>query len=213
MPIATLKVRIREPMPSQFRSAVPTQAQVTRLPMAAIEKHNHNNCDTGDSRIARHERSGCSGNEHPCFRIGVPKGSALPERKRLQAGRIRVLACRMRVPLRELPRNEKQIRNAGPLDQRCGVWIGKQQSCDASAVGDQHGGKSGWHAQHVWQHSAKIVIRAGHRRDHVVGSGREGTDERQYCQREQLFMRHCEFYSVLQAILEQHLEACRRMQR
>ena len=37
VPIATLKVRIREPMPSQFRSAAPTHAQVTRLPMAAIE--------------------------------------------------------------------------------------------------------------------------------------------------------------------------------
>jgi hypothetical protein len=41
---------------------------------------------------------------------------------------------------------------------------------------------------------------AGHRRDHVVGSRREAADERQYCQREQLFLRHCEFYSVLQAV-------------
>jgi hypothetical protein len=47
----------------------------------------------------------------------------------------------------------------------------------------------------------------------LVSSGREATDERQYCQREQLFMRHCEFHSVPQAILEQHLEPCRRMQR
>jgi hypothetical protein len=37
VPIATLKVRIREPMPSELRSAAPNQAQVTRLPMAAIQ--------------------------------------------------------------------------------------------------------------------------------------------------------------------------------
>ena len=46
----------------------------------------------------------------------------------------------------------------------------------------------------------ETVVRAGHRRDHVVGSRCKATDEGQYFQREQLFMRHFEFYSVLQAL-------------
>ena len=91
------------------------------------------------------------------------KRSGLPERKRLGAGRIQVLACCIRVRPRELPRNEEQIRNAGPLDQRCDEWIGKRQSRDPGAAGDQHPGKSEWHSQHVWQR-AKTVICAGHRR-------------------------------------------------
>ena len=72
-------------------------------------KHNNNNCDTGDGRIAHDERSGGSRSEHQCSWIGVLKGSRVPERKRLEASRIQVLACRMLVRLRELPRNEKQI--------------------------------------------------------------------------------------------------------
>jgi hypothetical protein len=55
------------------------------------------------------ERSGGSRSEHQCSWIGVLKGSRVPERKRLEASRIQVLACRLLVRLRELPRNEKQI--------------------------------------------------------------------------------------------------------
>jgi hypothetical protein len=41
--------------------------------------------------------------------LGLALCSRVPERKRLEASRIQVLACRMLVRLRELPRNEKQI--------------------------------------------------------------------------------------------------------
>ena len=56
---------------------------------------------------------------------------------------------------------------------------------------------SKWHSQYVRQRRAKTVIRACHCCDHVVGSRREGTHERQYGQREQLFKRHGQFYSLL----------------
>ena len=75
--------------------------------------------------------------------------------------------------------------------------ISEQKSRDADSAGDQHARKSKGHSKYVRQRGAKTVIRAGHRCNHVVGSRRERTYERQDCQREQLFERHCQFYAVL----------------
>jgi hypothetical protein len=83
------------------------------------------------------------------------------------------------------------------LIKACDKWIGEQESRDADSAGDQHACKSKWHSKYVRECGAKTVIRARHRCNHVVGSRREGTYKRQHCQREQLFERHCESYSVL----------------
>jgi hypothetical protein len=191
-PIATLKIRICEPTLSQFRRAAPTQAQVIRLPMAAIK-----NTTTIIAMLTivallpMNDPAVAAASIH-AFGLAYWNAADCQNESGLMPVRFRSLPVTCG---RELPCNEKQIGNAGPLEQCCNKWISEQQSRDAGSAGDQHARKSEWHAKHVRQRGAKTVIRAGHRCNHVVGSRRVGTDERQYCQREQLFKRHCESYS------------------
>ena len=159
-------------------------------------EYDDNDGNADERRMVRHERSGGRRREHPCLRIGILKRSRLPERKRFHGGPFGPLASYIRA--RELPGDEKQIGNAGPLDHGCDKWIGEQESRDADSADDQQARKSKGHSKYMRQRGAKTVIRTGYRCDHVVGTRRERTHERQYCQREQLFERHCQFYSVLQ---------------
>ena len=80
---------------------------MTRLPMAAIENTINTAILATVALLTMNDPAVTAA--HQCSWIGVLKGSRVPERKRLEASRIQVLACRMLVRLRELPRNEKQI--------------------------------------------------------------------------------------------------------
>jgi hypothetical protein len=72
-----LKVRIREPMPSELRSAAPNQAQVTRLPMAEIQ-----NTITIIAKLAT--LALLAMNDPAVAAASIHAfGSGLPERKRL----------------------------------------------------------------------------------------------------------------------------------
>ena len=74
-PIATLKIRIRRAYaePVSQRGAYPSPRDKTAH--GSDRKHDNNNCNFGDRRVARHERSGGGGSEHPCLRIGILKRS------------------------------------------------------------------------------------------------------------------------------------------
>src|SRR4029453_2434523 len=107
-PIARLKVRIREPTLSQRRRAEPTHVQVIRLPIAAVE----NTMTiiailTNVGWFVMNDPAVAAASEHPCLRVGILKGSGLPERKRFHGPGIGLFAGHLWA--RELPGNENQV--------------------------------------------------------------------------------------------------------